>query len=259
MNKFLNLSQKNLLKLNSQDQNFKFSLKKKIKNLKKNSAGRNNSGKITVKNRGGGHKRKYREIQFLQIHNDIGFVYNTEYDPNRKAKIAAIFEFTSNNFFYTLLPKHLEIGNIVQSGKHADLFLGNCLPLYKIPIGSFVHNITTSAFSKSKITRAAGTFSKIVEKTSTHAKLIISSGKRITIPLNCSATLGVVSNKLARLTPLKKAGRTRWLNKRPKVRGVAMNPIDHPHGGGEGKKSGKGLNYWGKPVQSGKTGKRLKK
>ena len=137
--------------------------------------------------------------------------------------------------------------------------IGHSLPLYKIPIGSYIHNIAPKKASCGQISRSAGTFSRVTKKTSEHVQIKISSGEQRLLSLDCYATIGVVSNKLVRLTNLGKAGRSRWLNKRPKVRGVAMNPVDHPHGGGEGKKSGKGLNYWGKPTKSGKTSKTTNK
>ena len=137
--------------------------------------------------------------------------------------------------------------------------IGHSLSLSKIPIGSYIHNISSKSTSYGQISRSAGTFSRIAEKTSKHVKIKMSSGEQRLLSLDCCATIGVVSNGLVCLTQLGKAGRSRWLNKRPKVRGVAMNPVDHPHGGGEGKKSGKGFNYWGKPVKSGKTSRTTNK
>lgn len=230
-------------------------LKKEIKSLKKNSAGRNNSGKITIKNRGGGHKKKYRKIQFLRNNNSIGIVCSIEYDPYRKAHIASVFEYFSRKFFYILAPKNLKIGNRIKSGKNADIKIGHSLPLYKIPTGSYIHNVACTNKGYGKISRSAGTSSRIIQKTSENVTIKVSSNEQKLLSLNCYATIGTVSNDLVRLTQIGKAGRSRWLNKRPKVRGVAMNPVDHPHGGGEGKKSGKGMNYWGKPTKSGKTGK----
>lgn len=246
-------SQRQLIKLNRDTLNKKSFLKKEIKSLKKNSAGRNNSGKITVRYKGGGHKKKYRKIKFFRANHEIGIICSIEYDPNRKANIASVFEFSSNNFFYMLAPKSLSIGDIVKSGENAEMRVGHSLPLFKIPVGSYIHNVSVSNNGFGQISRSAGSFSQITEKTPDCVKIKISSGEQRILPSNCFATIGIVSNELVRLTKLGKAGRSRWLNKRPKVRGVAMNPIDHPHGGGEGKKSGKGLNYWGKPIKGGKT------
>jgi large subunit ribosomal protein L2 len=252
-------SQRQLIKLSSQNLGKKAFLKKEIKSLKKNSAGKNNSGKITVKHRGGGHKKKYRKIRFFRPNNSIGITCSLEYDPYRKANVASIFEFISNKFFYIIAPKKLKIGDIVKSGENAEMRTGHSLPLSKIPIGSYIHNISTKNQGCGQISRAAGTFSRITEKTSEHVKIKISSGEQRLLFLDCYATVGIVSNELVCLTTVGKAGRSRWLNKRPKVRGVAMNPVDHPHGGGEGKKSGKGLNYWGKPIKGGKTSKTTNK
>jgi large subunit ribosomal protein L2 len=252
-------SQRQLIKLSSQTLNKKSFLKQEIKSLKKNSTGRNNSGKITVRNKGGGHKKKYRNIQFFRANTNIGITCSIEYDPFRKANIASIFDFFSNKFFYILAPTKLKIGDIIKSGENAEMRIGHSLPLSKIPVGSYIHNISSTGAGYGQISRSAGTFSRITEKTSEHAKIKISSGEQRLLSLDCYATIGVVSNELVCLTKLGKAGRSRWLNKRPKVRGVAMNPVDHPHGGGEGKKSGKGLNYWGKPIKSGKTGKTTNK
>lgn len=252
-------SQRQFIKLSAQTLHKKPFLKQEIKSLKKNSTGRNNSGKITIKNKGGGHKKKYRKIKFFRANTNIGITCSLEYDPFRKANIASIFEFFSNKFFYILAPKKLKKGDIIKSGENAEIKIGHSLPLYKIPVGSYIHNVSSKSAGCGQISRAAGSFSRISEKTSEHVKIKISSGEQRLLSLNCYATIGMVSNDLVRLTKLGKAGRARWLNKRPKVRGVAMNPVDHPHGGGEGKKSGKGLNYWGKPIKSGKTSKTTNK
>lgn len=232
-------------------------LKKYIKNIKKKSTGRNNSGKITIKHRGGGHNKKYRKINFLRNKYEVGITCSIEYDPYRNTQIASIFDFLSANFFYIIAPKNLKIGDIVKSGKNAEIKNGHCLPLSEIPVGSYIHNIALHVNRRAKISRSAGAFSRVTEKTNKYAKIKISSGENKFLSLGCFATIGIVSNELICLTRLGKAGKSRWMNKRPKVRGVAMNPIDHPHGGGEGKKSGKGLNYWGKPVK-GKKSRRIK-
>lgn len=239
-------SQRHLVKLNKEHLAKNPTIKKNVTGQKTGS-GRNHSGRITVRRKGGGHKKKYRNIDFFRNYKSIGIVTNIEYDPYRTANIAAVFDFTTRNFFYIIAPKKLSPGNIVESGIEAELNTGNSLPLFKIPEGSFIHNITLNPKKAAQITRAAGSFSILKEKTRKHAKIKISSKKEKIVPIECYASLGIVSNDELFLTRLGKAGNSRWLNKRPKVRGVAMNPVDHPHGGGEGKKSGKNFTPWGKP------------
>jgi large subunit ribosomal protein L2 len=239
-------SQRHLIRLNRELLAKTPLIKQKILGLKTGS-GRNHSGKITLRRKGSGHKKKYRRINFSRTTKSIGIVVSIEYDPNRNTSIASVFDFTKNSFFYILAPKKLNIGNIVESGFDAELHTGNSLPLFKIPEGSFIHNITLSFKKKAQLTRAAGTSAILKEKTINYARIQISSKKEKLIPIECYATLGILSNESYFLTQLGKAGQSRWLNKRPKVRGVAMNPVDHPHGGGEGKKSGKGFSPWGKP------------
>lgn len=240
-------SQRHLIKLNRKQLSKKPIIKIKIFGLKK-SFGKNHFGKITVRHKGGGHKRKFREINFLRIDKSIGIVVSIEYDPNRNSNIASIYDFTKNYFFYILAPKKLNIGTIIESGLQAKLYTGNSLPLLKVPEGSFIHNISSNPKRKAKFTRAAGTFSILKEKNN-YARVKLSSKKEKVIDLQNYATLGIVSNELYFLTKLSKAGQSRWLSKKPKVRGVAMNPVDHPHGGGEGKKSGKRFSPWGKPIR----------
>jgi large subunit ribosomal protein L2 len=247
-------SQRHVIQLNLSNLIRKPLIKKNLKG-KKNKAGRNNSGQITIKHKGGGHKRKYRIIKFARNNESSGIVCSIEYDPNRNANIASIYEFGSNNFFYILAPKNLKIGDIVESGSNVRAKLGNSLPLEKIPIGSLIHNIEPITGKTGQITRSAGTFSILKEKSLKSARIELSSGEQRHISPNCYATIGSVSNELFFLIKHGKAGRARWLNKRPVTRGVAMNPVDHPHGGGEGKKSGKGKTFWGKPVKKGKTSK----
>lgn len=239
-------SQRHLIKL-SRDQLAKKPIIKKNITGQKTKSGRNHSGKITVRRKGGGHKRRYRTIDFCRNTKSIGVVVSIEYDPYRTANIAAVFDFTKRKFFYILAPKKLSPGNIVESGIEAELFTGNSLPLFKIPEGSFIHNVTLNQKKAAQITRAAGNFAILKEKTRKYAKIEISSKEEKLVPIECYASLGVISNDELFLTRLGKAGQSRWLNKRPKVRGVAMNPVDHPHGGGEGKKSGKNFTPWGKP------------
>ena len=234
-------------------------LKKNIKGLK-NSSGRNSFGRITVKHRGSGHKKKIRIINFNRTFNSMGIIISIEYDPNRNTYISCIYDFTEKKYFYTLLPKNSKIGDIIQSGAFAELKLGNNLKLSKIPVGSYIHNVSINKSNKGVVSRSAGTFTVVVEKNNKDARLKMSSGKKKYVSLNCTATLGVVSNEQYFLTHIGKAGRSRWLNKRPKVRGVAMNPVDHPHGGGEGKTSGGKvlLTPWGKPTKNVKTRKSLR-
>jgi len=209
-------------------------LKKRIKGIIKKS-GRNNSGKITVYHKGGGHKRKYRLINFNRTNNSTSIVCSIEYDPNRNANISSIYDFNDKNFCYIITPKKLSVGDIVESGINVEPKLGNSLPIEKIPVGSYIHNVSPKVTKHSQISRSAGTFSKIKEKTLNYAIIELSSGEQRFISTKCYATLGIVSNEYAFLNKNYKAGQSRWMNKRPTVRGVAMNPIDHPHGGGEGK------------------------
>lgn len=232
-------------------------LKKFIKG-KKTINGRNNSGKITIRHKGGGHKTKYRNLNFKRINESTGIITSIEYDPNRNANIASVFDLSANTFFYMLAPKNIKLGDIVKSGTNIEAKLGYSLPVGEIPVGSLIHSISTIPGRHSKISRAAGTFSKLKEVTLMHAKIELNSGEQLLISQKCYASIGVVSNELHSLTQLGKAGRARWLNRRPTVRGVAMNPVDHPHGGGEGKKSGKGKTPWGKNVKKGLTRKSKK-
>jgi large subunit ribosomal protein L2 len=229
-------------------------LKKKLIGLVK-SSGRNNSGKITVHHKGGGHKRKYRNINFYRIYNAAGIVCSIEYDPNRNANIASFYDKIQNNYSYILAPKNLKVGDIIKSGLSAEPKLGHSLPLSNIPVGSYIHNIIPKTFKPAQISRSAGTFSRLKKKTLNSALLELSSGEQRLVSTNCYASIGIVSNQLFRFSKLKKAGQSRWKNIRPTVRGVAMNPIDHPHGGGEGKKSGNNLSPWGKNNKQGNTGK----
>jgi large subunit ribosomal protein L2 len=244
-------AQRHLIQLNTAHLQKKPLIKKKLNGLK-NSSGRNHIGRITVRHKGGGHKRKYRQIEFNRNYESVGITCGIEYDPNRNANIASIYDISNNDFFYIIAPKNLKIGDIIKSGPSVETKLGNSLPISEIPIGSLIHNISTKPFKKAQISRSAGTFSRVKEKTFNTAKIELSSGKYITLSPKCYATIGIVSNELISLTQKGKAGRSRWLNKRPTVRGVAMNPVDHPHGGGEGKKSGKGKTPWGKSTKKGK-------
>lgn len=247
-------SRRQLIKLNQKSLNI--SKKPLLKNEvlgKKNSSGRNNSGRITVFHKGGGVKKRYRKIDFNRKFNSTNIVCSIEHDPNRSAYIASIFNFTTKKFSYILAPKGLRVGDIVKSGLKIEPSLGSSLPIANIPIGTPIFNISPKCSNIAKISRSAGTFSVIKEKTEKYAVLELSSGELRYISPKCFASIGEVSKELYFLTRLGKAGQSRWLNKRPTVRGVAMNPIDHPHGGGEGKKSGNSITPWGKPNQRGTT------
>ena len=219
---------------------------------KKKISGKNNSGKITIFHRGGSHKKRLRIINFYKEKIN-GIVYSIEHDPNRNAKIASIYNPDTFGFFYIIAAKNLKVGDIVKSGPNAETKIGHSLPIAKIPVGSCIHNISPRTKTPAQISRSAGTFSKLTEKTLNYAKIELSSGEQRFLSVKCYATIGIVSNESIFLTKLGKAGQSRWMNKRPTVRGVAMNPVDHPHGGGEGKKSGNGKTPWGKPTKGGKT------
>ena len=255
-------TQRNFIKINRK----LFNLEKtpKIKSLiygLKNSSGRNNLGKITSYHKGGGHKQKYRKINFYRVANSIGIVTSLEYDPNRTSNIAAVYNYIENSYFYILAPKNLKVGDIIKSGLNADPKTGHSLPISKIPVGSFIHNVSPKRKKKAQISRAAGCFSILTEKTSKFGRIKINSGEQRFLSINCYATIGIVSNEFLSLTTKGKAGRNRWLNKRPIIRGVAMNPIDHPHGGGEGKTSGgrTSVTPWGKSTKGGRTSKSTNK
>jgi len=240
-------SQRHVIKVNNRILTKKPILKFKLTGLKQ-SSGRNNSGKITSYHKGGGHKRKYRQIDFYRTQDSTGITTTIEYDPNRSANIASVYDIEKETYFYILAPIDLIIGDVIKSGeKLIEQRLGYSMPLEEIPVGSAIHNISLKKGGPAKIARSAGAYSFILDKNSGYCSIQLSSGKKAEVALNCYATLGIVSNDLHFLSERGKAGRSRWLNKRPTVRGVAMNPIDHPNGGGEGKKSGKGYSPWGKP------------
>jgi len=255
-NKSTSLTQKRLTNL-SKKKLSKISLIKKMIIGKKNTAGRNNLGKITVYHKGGGHQKKYRKINFIRNKDSVGIITSLEYDPFRTAFIAAVYDFLNYDYFYMIAPKNLNIGDIVKSGFNAEVKVGHSLTLMKIPVGSFIHNVSLKENKKAQLSRSAGTNSQLIEKTSKYCRIVLSSGKHKFLSSACHATIGTVSNEFSFFTVIGKAGRNRWLNKRPTVRGVAMNPIDHPHGGGEGKSSGgrSSVTPWGKPTKNGKTSK----
>lgn len=223
----------------------KFQIKNKEQGLV-NFAGRNNCGKITVNHKGGGHKKKFKKLNDSRMKISTGITCSILYDPCWSANIAAIYDFYNKTAFYVLAPKNLKIGDILKTNNTVEPKLGYSLPLNQIPIGSYIYNISTQILNWATISKAAGTFSIVQEQSLYFTKIKLSSNKIKTIYSICYASLGIVSNDLLFLWKLKKAGQNRWLNKKPTVRGVAMNPVDHPHGGGEGKKSGKNKTPWGK-------------
>lgn len=247
-------SQRNLIRIKNCYLNKTFLIKSNVFGTK-NSSGRNSSGIITSYHKGGGHKKKYRKINFYKTTSILGIVTSIEYDPYRTANIASVFNLFNKKYFYMLAPKNLLIGDIIKSGPNAELKLGHSLPFSKIPVGSLIYNISVKTKKKFQVSRSAGTFSQLIEKTANYARVKLSSGEQRYLSINCYATIGIVSNEFLFLTTLGKAGRAKWLNKRPKVRGVAMNPIDHPHGGGEGKTSGgrASVTPWGKSCKGNPT------
>lgn len=219
------------------------------------SGGRNNQGRLTAFRKGGGHKRKYRQITFKR-NNLNGVVEAIEHDPNRSAFIARL-KTDYGNWAYILAPQDLQIGQRIESGERAPFEIGNALPLRKIPIGSIIHNIELEPGRGGQFLRAAGAFGQLVEKMQDRklVRIKLISGEQRLIHEDALATLGVVSNIDNKNQKLGKAGRNRWLGKRPVVRGVAMNPVDHPHGGGEGKTSGgrHPVTPWGRLTKGPKT------
>ena len=202
------------------------------------SGGRNNKGRVTARRRGGGHKRRYRIIDFkrrkLEVPSKVAAV---EYDPNRSARIALLF-YADGEKRYILAPDGLSVGDTVVAGPNADIKPGNALPLEKIPVGTMVHNIELISGRGGQMARSAGSFAQLMAKDGDYATLKLPSGEMRMVRRECYATIGQVGNLDHENIVWGKAGKTRWMGRRPKVRGVAMNPVDHPHGGGEGKTSG---------------------
>ena len=223
--------------------------------------GRNNRGVITIRHRGGGHKRRYRLIDFKRNKYGIeGKVASIEYDPNRNARIALI-HYSDGEKRYILHPKNIEVGNLISSGSGSLLNIGNNLPLEEIPLGTSIHNIELIPNRGGQIVRAGGTSAKILAKEGDYITLRLPSKEIRLVRKECFATIGEVSNNDAFLVQSGKAGRTRWLGKRPTVRGSVMNPCDHPHGGGEGRAPigrTKPVTPWGKPALGTKTRKTKK-
>ena len=229
-------------------------LKKLTKGLTK-SGGRNNKGRITVWWKGGGHKRSYRIIDFRRQKDNMNAeVIRIEYDPNRSCHIALI-KYEDGTLNYILAAQKLKLGSIIVSGENVDIKIGNCLPLKNMPTGTIVHNVEMKPLKGGQIARSAGASVQLVGKDKGYAMLKLTSGEQRLVPLSCRATIGVISNPDHQNCNLGKAGRNRWLGKRPHVRGVVMNPVDHPHGGGEGKTSGgrNPVTPWGVPTKGKRT------
>jgi large subunit ribosomal protein L2 len=222
-------------------------------------AGRNIQGRLTVRHQGGGHKRQYRIIDFLRTKDNIpAKVATIEYDPNRSARIA-LLHYADGEKRYIVAPAGLKVGDVVVSGPESDIKTGNALPLKNIPVGTTVHNIELKIGKGAQMARSAGAFAQLMAKEGAHATLRLPSGETRKVHINCRATVGQVGNLEHENITIGKAGRSRWLGIRPANRGVAMNPIDHPHGGGEGR-SPIGRKHpvtpWGKPAIGGKTRKK---
>ncbi len=207
-NKFTSLTQKKIMNLSKKKLN-KISLIKSMTIGKKNLAGRNSSGKITVRHIGGGHKKKYRKIDFIRNEDSIGIVASLEYDPCRTAFIASVYDFLNQKYFYMIAPKNLSIGDIVNSGFNAEIKVGHSVALMKIPIGGFIHNISLKENTKAQLTRSAGTNAQLIEKTSKYCRIILSSGFHKFLPPTCHATIGSVSNEFSFFDKVNKAGRNR--------------------------------------------------
>ena len=222
----------------------------------KNNAGRNNNGRITVRHQGGGHKRQYRLIDFKRNKdNVVAKVATIEYDPNRSANIA-LLHYEDGVKTYILAPKGLEVGMTVVSGPEADIKVGNALPLENIPVGTVIHNIELKPGKGGQLIRSAGTSAQVLGKEGKYVLIRLNSGEIRMILATCRATIGAVGNEQHELINIGKAGRSRWLRKRPTVRGSVMNPNDHPHGGGEGRAPiGRKapVSPWGQPALGFKT------
>jgi len=224
------------------------------------SGGRNNQGRMTSRHRGGGHKRKYRKIDFQRDKHGIpARVFSIEYDPNRSARIA-LLHYADGEKRYIIAPNGLRVGSTLMSGSGSEIIVGNALPLSEIPLGSTVHNVELKVGKGGQLGRSAGSAIQLMAKENDMAQLKMPSGEVRVVSVNCMATYGEVGNAEHENISLGKAGRTRWLGKRPHVRGVAMNPVDHPMGGGEGKTSGGGhpVSPWGQKAKGLKTRKHKK-
>jgi len=225
----------------------------------KSTGGRNANGRLTVRHRGGGHKRLYRIVDFKRIHDNVpAKVAAIEYDPNRSANIA-LLHYADGRKAYIIAPHNLKVGDRVVSGSDVDIKVGNTLPLKDIPVGTMIHNVELRPGKGGQLARSAGTVAQLMAKEGAYAHVRLPSGEVRLVHVNCRATIGQVSNLDYDNVVLGKAGRTRWLGVRPTVRGSVMNPVDHPHGGGEGR-APIGRKYpvspWGKIAIGGKTRKK---
>jgi large subunit ribosomal protein L2 len=226
----------------------------------KKTGGRNNQGKITVRFRGGGHKRRYRLIDFRRNKDGVSAkVHSVQYDPNRSARIALLY-YADGEKRYILAPAGLREGNLVESGPESPPTVGNCLPLSKMPLGTEVHNIELQAGRGGVLCRSAGSSATLMAREADWAQIALPSGEIRRVPSTCRATIGVIGNGDHMSVRLGKAGRKRWKGRRPHVRGTAMNPVDHPHGGGEGRTKGgrNPVSPTGKCAKGGMTRKRRK-
>ena len=233
----------------------KFEPEKSLTEPLKKHAGRNNHGHITTRHRGGGHKRRYRLIDFKRKKFDIpAKVAGIEYDPNRSANIA-LLHYTDGEKRYIIAPLGLKVGDMLMAGPNAEIRVGNALPLANIPIGSQIHNIELTPGRGGQLVRSAGNTAQLMAREGNYATVRLPSGEMRMVHIKCMATLGQVGNVDHQNIMIGKAGRSRWLGRRPVVRGSAMNPVDHPHGGGEGR-APTGMNpktKWGKPAMGKKT------
>ena len=222
---------------------------------KNHTGGRNNHGRTTSRFRGGGHKQSYRYVDFKRRKFDVAAtVERLEYDPNRSAFIALI-KYADGEMAYILAPQRLKAGDSVVAGARVDIKPGNAMPMAAIPVGTIIHNVELKQGAGGKMARAAGTYAQLVGKDSGYAQVKLMSGELRVVRAECMATVGAVSNPDNQNQSLGKAGRSRWLGRRPHNRGVVMNPVDHPHGGGEGRSSGgrHPVTPWGKPTKGAKT------
>ncbi len=234
-------------------------VKKLTEGVTKNG-GRNNNGRITARRRGGGHKRLYRIVDFKRTKFDVSAVVERiEYDPNRSAFIA-LLKYDDGEQAYIIAPQRLQEGDRVIAANRADIKPGNAMPMENMPVGTIIHNVEMKPGRGGQMARAAGTYVQLIGKDSGYAQLRLTSGELRMVPAKCMATIGAVSNADNKNQNMSKAGRSRWLGKRPKVRGVAMNPVDHPHGGGEGRTSGgrHPVTPWGKPTKGARTRRKQK-
>ncbi|MCS6808464.1 MAG: 50S ribosomal protein L2 [Candidatus Kapabacteria bacterium] len=229
----------------------------------KKTGGRNNTGRITSRHRGGGHKRRYRIIDFKRDKYDINArVEAIEYDPNRTVRIA-LLKYDDGEMRYILAPASIRVGDMLQSGENAEIRDGNALPLYRIPVGSFIHNVEMKPGKGGQLARSAGTAAVLVARDEKYAQIKLPSSEVRMVPVRCFATIGVLGNADHENISYGKAGRMIWLGVRPQTRGMAMNPVDHPMGGGEGRsKSGGGRQHprspWGQLAKGLKTRKKHK-